>query len=149
MIYLGADHLGFELKEKLKTFLEKEGYEFEDLGNAIHDPDDDYPDFGAAVARRVAESPSENRGILLCATGVGMNMVANKLKGIRSAVIWEADEELIRCSRKHNDANVLSLPAEYLSEGQMKEIVKLWLETPFSGEERHVRRLKKVESLEP
>jgi ribose 5-phosphate isomerase B len=148
MIYLGADHRGFKLKEILKAFLEGEGYEFEDLGNAVHDPNDDYPDFAAAVARKVAENPKENRGILLCGSGVGMDIVANRFKGVRSALIWIGDEALIKQSRQHDDSNVLSLPADYLSEERAKKIVKLWLETPFLEVERHQRRIQKIEELE-
>lgn len=148
MIYLGADHRGFKLKETLKAFLEEEGYEFGDLGNTVHDPNDDYPDFAAAVAQKVSENPKENKGILLCATGVGMNIVANKFRGVRSAVVWSDSKELIRCSREHSDSNALSLPAGYLTEDQAKRIVKLWLETPFSGEERHQRRIQKIRDLE-
>jgi len=148
MIYLGADHRGFKLKETLKAFLEEEGYQFEDLGNTVYDPADDYPDFAAAVARKVAENPKENRGILLCGSGVGMDVVTNKFKGVRSALVWSTDEALVKQSRQHNDSNVLSLPADHLTEEQAKKIVKLWLETPFSGEERHIRRLRKIESLQ-
>jgi RpiB/LacA/LacB family sugar-phosphate isomerase len=147
MIYLGADHRGFELKEKLKVFLEKEGYEFEDLGNTVLNPKDDYPDFGAKVARKVAEDPDRNRGVLFCGSGLGMSIVANRFKDVRCVLIWTDDEALIKQSRKHGDTNVLSLPADYLTEEQAKKIVNLWLETPFSGEERHRRRLQKIESL--
>ena len=146
MIYLGADHRGFELKEKLKVFLKEEGYEFEDLGNHTLDPTDDYPDFGAKVAKKVSEDPINDRGILLCGLGVGMDIVANKFKGIRSAVIWSDNEALVKQSRQHDDSNILALPADHLTEEQAKKIVKLWLETPFSGEERHIRRLRKIES---
>ena len=148
MIYVGADHRGFELKGKLKVFLKEEGYEFEDLGNHTLDPTDDYPDFGVKVAEKVFEDPNNNRGILLCGSGVGMDIVANKFKGVRSAVVWSDNEELIRCAREHNDSNVLSLPADHLTEEQAKKIVKLWLETPFSKEERHQRRIQKIEELE-
>ena len=148
MIYLGADHRGFNLKEKLKALLEEEGYEFEDLGNVIYDPDDDYPDFAAAVARRVAENPDEDRGILLCGWGVGVDIVANKVKGVRSALVWSDNEALVRQSRQHDDSNVLSLPADHLNEEQAKKIVKLWLETPFSKEERHRRRIEEIANLE-
>lgn len=147
MIYLGADHRGFELKEKLKNFLKEEGYEFEDLGNTVYDLADDYPDFGAAVAQKVAEKPNENRGILLCGSGVGMDVVTNKFKGVRSALVWSDNEALVKQSRQHDDSNVLSLPADYLTEDQAKKIVKLWLETPFSKEERHQRRIQKIKEL--
>jgi len=147
VIYLGADHRGFELKEKLKAFLKEEGYEFEDLGNTIYDPSDDYPDFGSAVARRVAESPDENRGILLCGSGVGMDIVANRFSGVRSALIWTDDAEFVKRTRVANDTNVLTLPADHLTEEQAKKIVVLWLGASGPSEERHIRRIGKVESL--
>jgi ribose 5-phosphate isomerase B len=148
MIYLGADHRGFELKERIKLFLDQEGYEFEDLGNTIQDPDDDYPDFGAAVARRVAENPDEDRGILFCGSGVGMDIVANKFKGVRSALVWSDDESLVRRSREHDGVNVLSLPADFLTEEQAQRIIGLWLKTSGPAEERHQRRLTKVANIE-
>lgn len=148
MIYLGTDHRGFKLKETLKAFLKEEGYEFEDLGNTVHDPNDDYPDFAAKVAEKVSENPKENRGILFCGSGVGMDIVANKFKGVRSALVWSADETLVKQSRQHDDSNVLSLPADHLTEEQARKIVKLWLETPFLEVERHQRRIQKIEELE-
>jgi len=148
VIYLGADHRGFELKEKVKVFLEEEGREFEDLGNTIYDREDDYPDFGEAVARRVGENPDENRGILFCGSGVGMDIEANKFKGVRSALVWSDDGDLVRRSREHDGANVLSLPADFLAERQAKKIVKTWLETSFTSEERHRRRIEKISALE-
>ncbi len=148
MIYLGTDHRGFELKEKIKQWLEEWGKPCEDLGNAVYDPTDDYPDFAAQVARRVAENPAENRGILLCGSAVGVDIVANKFRGVRSAVIWVDDEGLVRQSRQHDGANVLSLPADHLREEQAQRIIKLWLETPGPSEERHLRRLQKIADLE-
>lgn len=148
MIYLGADHRGFKLKEKLKTFLGEEGYDFEDLGNTVHDPADDYPDFAAKVAEKVLEDPEENRGILFCGSGVGMDIIANKFKGVRSALVWSDDEALVKQSRQHDNSNVLSLPADHLTGEQVKKIVRLWLETPFLAVERYLRRIQKIESLE-
>lgn len=148
MIYLGADHRGFKLKETLKSFLKEEGYQFEDLGNTIYDPSDDYPDFAAKVAEKVSENPKENRGILFCGSGVGMDIVANKFKSVRSALVWSADEALVKQSRQHDDSNVLSLPANHLTEDQAKTIVKLWIETSFLEVERHIRRIQKIEELE-
>jgi len=148
MIYLGADHRGFELKERLKVFLEEEGYEFEDLGNTVYDPNDDYPDFSAAVARKVAENLKENKGILFCGSGVGMDIVANKFKGVRSALVWTDDEKFVKRTRETDDTNVLSLPADYLSQTQVERIVKLWLEAPKASEERHIRRVRKIKDFE-
>lgn len=148
MIYLGTDHRGFELKEKIKTWLTDWKLPFEDLGNTVYDQTDDYPDFAAQVARRVAENPAENRGILLCGSAVGVDMVANKFRGVRSAVIWSDDGALVKQSRQHDGSNVLSLPADHLTEEQVQKIVKIWLETPPPTEERHFRRLQKIADLE-
>jgi ribose 5-phosphate isomerase B len=148
MIYLGTDHRGFELKEKIKTWLADWKLPFEDLGNTVYDQTDDYPDFAAQVARRVAENPAENRGILLCGSGAGVDVVANKIRGVRSVLIWTDVENLVRDSRQKDSANVLSLPANYLTEEQVRNIVKLWLETPNASEERHLRRLQKITDLE-
>ncbi|NIT03614.1 RpiB/LacA/LacB family sugar-phosphate isomerase [Candidatus Saccharibacteria bacterium] len=148
MIYLGTDHRGFELKEKIALWLGEWGYEFEDLGAASYDKKDDYPDFASAVARKVSENPKENRGILLCGSGVGVDVVANKFKSVRSALVWGDEEALVKQSRQHDGTNVLSLPADHLSEKQAKNIVKTWLETPDPSEERHLRRIKKISNLE-
>ncbi|KKW26568.1 MAG: hypothetical protein VF00_C0004G0012 [candidate division Kazan bacterium GW2011_GWB1_52_7] len=148
MIYLGTDHRGFELKEKIKQWLGEWRQPFEDLGNTVYDKEDDYPDFAAQVARRVAENPTENRGILLCGSAVGVDIVANKFRGVRSAVVWSDNEALVKQSRQHDGANVLALPADHLTEEQARKIVKLWLETPPPSEERHLRRLQKIADLE-
>ncbi|MEX2053717.1 MAG: RpiB/LacA/LacB family sugar-phosphate isomerase [Patescibacteria group bacterium] len=148
MIYLGTDHRGFELKEKIKGWLTEWGKEFEDLGNTVLDSDDDYPDFAAQVARRVAEDPERSRGIVLCGSGVGVDVTANKIKGVRSALVWKDDEALVQQSRRHDGSNVLSLPADHLSEEQVQKIVKVWLETPGPNEERHLRRIGKISALE-
>jgi ribose 5-phosphate isomerase B len=142
MIYLGADHRGFELKNKIKKFLEELGYECEDLGAFEYDKDDDYPDFAKAVARKVIES-SKNRGILICGSGVGIAIAANKIKGIRAGAILKPEQA--RATVNDEDLNILSLSADYLSEDQAKEIVKTFLETKFSGEPRHKRRINKID----
>lgn len=148
-IYLGTDHAGFELKEKLKIFLLELGYEIEDLGNFVYDEQDDYPDFILPLARRVAESTtvvdSGNKGIVIGGSGQGEAMAANRIKGIRAAVVYNYNEDIVRLSREHNDANILSLAARFLSEEEAKKIVKLWLETDFSEEERHKRRILKID----
>ena len=144
-IYIGADHRGFKLKEILKIFLKENGYDVVDFGNSNYDENDDYPDFILPVAKKVAESPEQNRGIVLGGSGQGEAMAANRIKGVRAAVIYSYNEDIIKLSREHNDANVLSLGASFLNEEQAKKAVKLWLETPFSGEERHIKRIKKIE----
>ncbi len=144
MIYLGADHAGFNLKEELKKYLEELGYEYEDLGNKVLESEDDYPDFALKIAEKVIET--NEKGILICATGFGMAMAANKIKGIRAAVCW--DDFTALQSREHNDANILCLGSKIIDSETAKKIVRTWLETDFSNDERHVRRLKKIEEIE-
>lgn len=148
MIYLGSDHRGYSLKEELREYLLSKGHKVADLGNTEYDPADDYPDFARKVAEKVAEGPADHRGILLCGSGVGVDVVANKFKGVRSALVWKDDEALVRQSRLHDDSNVLSLPADHLTPDQAKNIVRIWLETPGPSEERHLRRLGKIKEIE-
>jgi len=146
VIYIGADHRGFELKEHLKNFLKAKGYQVVDLGAANYDKDDDYPDFAEAVARKVSLDYENARGILICASGVGVDVVANKFRNVRSALALTPDQAFD--SRNDDDANVLSLAAEYLQPGEAEKIVTVWLETPFAAEERFRRRLDKISRLE-
>lgn len=145
-IYLGADHRGFELKEKLKEWLGTKGYEVHDLGADRLRPSDDYPDFAVAVAERVAADPSNRRGVLLCGSGTGMDVAANKVPGIRASIAWNPDAAAH--ARAHDDVNVISIPADWTPPDAAAEIVRTFIETPFSGEERHVRRLKKIAEIE-
>ncbi len=147
MIYLGADHRGFELKEKIKTWLSEWGYQYEDLGALEYNKDDDYPDFAKAVAEKVIGVDAEgNRGILICGSGIGVAIAANKIKGIRAGTAISAEQ--LHDSVNDEDTNVLALSADYLSEEQAQTIAKSFLETKFSGEERHVRRINKIKALE-
>jgi len=154
MIYLATDHRGFALKEKIKTWLTEGGYEFHDLGATTLDPNDDYPDYVHAAARKVAEEPTGNKAIILGGSGQGEAMVANRYPGVRAMVYYGGAPELAAISRVHNDSNVLSIgaaPGLNISESQplddetAKRAVELWLETIFSHEERHVRRIQKIE----
>ncbi len=142
MIYIGADHGGFELKEILKSYIAELGNEIEDMGANSLNPGDDYPDFIIPVAQKVAENPG-SLGIVIGRSGNGEAIVANKVKGIRAALCL--NEEMAKKAKEHNNANVLSLGADYISAEQAKSIVKVFLETPFSNDERHIRRLKKIE----
>jgi len=144
MIYLGADHAGWHLKEELKKYLAELGEQYEDLGNQELDPQDDYPDFALLVAEKVVQSGG--RGILICGTGLGICLVANKIKGARGAVCWNDFTALQ--SREHNNANILCLGGKVIDLETAKKIVRLWLETEFTGEERHVRRLEKIKDIE-
>lgn len=141
-IYLGTDHAGFELKEKLKPFLMELGHEVEDLGAFAFDENDDYPDFISKVASTVSDE-TDSRGIIFGKSGQGEAMVANRHAGIRSGVFYGGNLEIVKLLREHNNSNILSLGAGFISEEEAKEAVKIWLETPFSGDERHARRIAK------
>lgn len=145
MIYLGSDHRGYELKTRLFQWLKDEGYDVIDLGNDHLDPDDDYVDFAHKVAEATVSLP-ENRGILLCGSGVGVDIVANKVEGVRSALVF--DVVRAKQAREHEDANVIALPADVLDEEKAEEIIKIFIETPFSNDPRHLRRLEKIEEIE-
>ncbi len=142
MIYLGADHRGFELKNEIKGFLAVLGYDYEDFGAFGFNQEDDYPDFAKAVAERVAVEPV-SRGILICSSGIGMAVAANKIKGIRAGTAMK--KEQARAGVNDDNMNVLALAVDYISKDEAKEIVKTFLETKFSGEERFKRRIKKIE----
>lgn len=146
MLYIGADHGGFQKKEEVKKLLQEMGVDFIDVGNTVYDPNDDYPEFAHKVAEAVSKEPEANKGIVLCRSGVGVDIVANKFPHVRSALV--ATDEMARFSRLHDNANVLSLAADYLTERETFHLVKTWLNTPFSGEERHVRRLEEVGKIE-
>lgn len=150
IIYLAADHAGFALKEKIKKFLTKSGYAVKDFGAFQYDENDDYPDFVSKAAEAVGQcgpstgSGNNCRAIILGGSGQGEAMVANRHKGIRAAVLYKFDKNIIKLSREHNDANVLALGARFLSARQALRAVELWLNTPFSNEERHKRRIAKL-----
>ncbi|HVH39616.1 MAG TPA: ribose 5-phosphate isomerase B [Gemmatimonadaceae bacterium] len=142
-IPIASDHAGYELKQHLGAALEKLGYEVEDLGT--HSPaSTDYADFAHPLAEKV-EHGEVKRGVLLCGTGLGMSYAANRHHGVRAAVVWSP--EIAELSRKHNDSNVLVLPARFISEEDGVQILKTWLETEFEGG-RHERRVQKIETEE-
>ena len=145
-IFLASDHRGFELKEKIKGWLTEWGYEYKDMGNFVYDKDDDYPDFIRKAAEKVSQDPENAKAIVLGGSGQGEAMAANRYKNVRAAVYYGGVEEIIKLSREHNDANILCLGVFFLGENMIKKAVKLWLETPFSGEERHKRRINKIDS---
>ncbi|MDZ4284927.1 MAG: RpiB/LacA/LacB family sugar-phosphate isomerase [Patescibacteria group bacterium] len=143
-ILFGTDHAGFALKEALKAFVRDElGHEVEDMGAFSYDEQDDYPDFVSKVAASVGAEP-DARGIVLGGSGQGEAMVANRHEGVRAAVYYGGTTDVLRLSREHNDANILSLGARFLTQEEAKEAVRLWLVTPFGGQERHVRRIQKI-----
>lgn len=161
-IYIGSDHTGYEIKEKLKTYLAELGlgYEVTDKGAFKYDADDDYPDFIRPVAEAVVKDEG-SFGVLLGGSGQGEAMCANRVKGARTAVFYgevlpkgpidikgtkSVDSfEIIKLSRKHNDANILSLGVRFLSEDEIKFAIELFLSTKFENEERHMRRIKKLD----
>jgi len=139
-VAIGSDHAGFFLKENLKEYLKEIGVEYKDFGTG-NKKAIDYPDIAFKVAKTIAED-SYDKGILICGTGIGMSIVANKVKGIRASLC----ENLFSAyySREHNDANILTMGAWQVGYRMAREITKTWLETPFSEEEDHVRRLQKI-----
>lgn len=141
-IHLATDHAGFAHKEALKEYLLEQGLEVVDHGAAELDETDDYPDYVAPLALAVAQDP-DSMGIIFGYSGEGEAMVANRLNGVRAAVYYGASDEILTLSREHNAANILSIGAGFVSIQDMLVAVRLWLETPFSNEERHVRRLNK------
>lgn len=147
-IYLGSDHAGFAFKEKIKEWLREWEFAFEDQGAYALDEDDDYPDFIAPVAQAVSQNPEGARGIILGKTGEGEGMAANRFAHVRAAVFYGGTMDVVRLCREHNNSNVLSLGAGIINEEEAKEAIQLWLGTPFSGEERHMRRIKKIEALD-
>ncbi len=143
-IYIGSDHAGFELKEKLIPFLKELDHQVEDKGAFELNPTDDYPDFVKLVAEEVSNDP-EAKGIVLGGSGEGEGIATDRFPHIRTAVWYGGNLEPVKLSREHNDANILSLGARFISKEEAKEAVKLFLETPFSGDERHVRRIEKID----
>ncbi len=143
-IAIGSDHAGFAMKEYLLEAMRRRGIEMDDLGT--HGTESvDYPDYGAKVARSVV-SGRHDLGVLVCGTGIGISMAANKVPGARAAVCWDISSA--RLSRQHNDANVLCLSGRLMGEQLAEDILVEWLQTPFSGGERHMRRIAKLAELD-
>lgn len=153
-IFIGTDHAGYVLKEKLVISLEAQGYEVVDKGAFEYDEHDDYPDFVIPVAKEVSKDPENSRGIVMGATGQGEAIAANKFPNVRAMVYYgkapvvvDDEADIIVRSREHNNSNILSLGARFLTEEEMMSAVDLWLKTPYSGSERHVRRLAKIDAI--
>lgn len=145
MIYISSDHRGLELKKYLVESLASAGLGIVDLGPKDFDPEDDYPDFAKKLAEKIQED-FENMGVLICANGVGISIAANKIDGIRAALSWNPKHAA--SSRNDDGANVLVLPADYVTKEEALEILQTWLSTNFSGEDRHIRRIQKIAELE-
>lgn len=141
VIPIASDHAGYEMKQRLVAELSAMGFKPQDLGTSTADKPDDYPDYAHPLAKEVS-SGEVKRGILLCGSGVGMDIVANRYPGVRAALAWEP--EIAELSRKHNDSNVLVLPSRFMSNDQAVEAMKKWLTTDFEGG-RHRRRVDKID----
>lgn len=156
-IYFATDHAGFALKEKIKVYVESLGYDIEDLGSKSFNIGDDYTDFIVLAARAVSLNPRDTKAIVFGGSGQGEAMLANRFKNVRATVFYGEPksgffgkrdrDSIIALSREHNDANVLSIGARFVGETETKKAVKKWLETSFSKEERHQRRINKIEEL--
>lgn len=146
-IYIGSDHAGFEYKKAIKHQLETLGEEVFDKGPSSLDPSDDYPDYIAPVAKAVSEDATA-KGIVIGGSGQGEAIVANRYPNVRAVVFYGGPHEILKLSREHNDANILSLGARFLTEDEALAAVKTWFSAKFSHEERHERRIKKIENLE-
>jgi ribose 5-phosphate isomerase B len=144
-IYIGADHGGFELKNKIAEWLKTQNYEVEDCGAYTLDPLDDYPDFGFAVSDKVSQDAA-SKGIVICRSSFGVIIAANKVKKIRAASVLTP--EMAKKGREHDDINVLGIAADWMEEEQIKQTILKFLETPFSPEEKRIRRIKKIEERE-
>ena len=138
-VYLGADHAGFELKEKIKKYLDKKGISYEDVGT-FSEESVDYPDYAFKLGKKVASE--DGRGILVCGTGTGMCIAANKVRGVRAAVVY--DEYSAKMSREHNDVNVICLRGRGFSDEENLRLLDIWLNSQFSAQERHKRRVGKI-----
>ena len=163
-IYIGTDHAGFELKEKIKAYLLEKKYEVEDCGAFEFNKADDFPDFIGKVGQAVSKDPENSRGIIFGGSGQAEMMLANKFKGVRCALFYvpampvqavdatgrtsDNPYEIIRLTREHNNANILSFGARFLTEDQSKIAVESWLEQPFPGDGRHIRRINKIKQIE-
>jgi ribose 5-phosphate isomerase B len=151
-IYLGADHRGFAIKEKLKAMLAGDGYDVVDCGAAAYDANDDYPDYARAVAEAIGKNPGTgwdndgDRGIVVCGSGFGVDIAANKFPGIRAILPASPDHAYV--GRHDDDANVLAIASDFTDEEAVIKIVKTFLSTPFAKEERYRRRLDKVAGFE-
>ena len=144
-VYLGADHGGFKLKEEIKNWLKEWNFAYEDMGNTKFDSEDDYPDFAWPVAVKVGHEMG-SFGILACRSGQGECIVANKAKGARAALVW--NEHSAHAARNDDDANIICLPADYVTLDNAKAMIHVFLTTPFGDAERYKRRVDKVKKID-
>jgi ribose 5-phosphate isomerase B len=147
-IFISADHAGFELKAHLVTYLQENGIETEDMGPFDFNPQDDYPDIISLVAQEISMNRPNEMGIVIGHSGQGEALVANKYNNVRAGVYYGGNKEIVKLLREHNDANVLSLSAKFLTNEEAEDAVNTFIETQFTGDERHVRRIAKIKDLE-
>jgi len=148
-IILAADHAGFQLKEAIKSYLQGAKYEVIDVGAHELRDGDDYPEYMAAAALKVAQDIEGNtKAVIFGGSGEGEAIMANRFPGVRALVWYGGNTEILKLSRQHNNANVLSIGARFVDEKTAKDAVDLWLATPFSNDERHVRRIEQIDSME-
>ena len=145
-LYIGADHRGFRMKNDLLLWFHNHGYEVTDIGSHAEDPADDYPQYAQLLAEAVAEDPENRRGILVCGSGVGMAVAANKVAGIRAALVH--DVALVKSARNDDNMNVLALGADFISSDNAEQVIQAFLKTPFSGADRHVKRIGQIAKME-
>ena len=146
IVYLGADHRGLNFKSAIAAFLKEKKYPIFDMGAYAPEPEDDYPDMAAAVAAKISEGPEDRRGVLICGSGVGVCVTANKFPRVRAALAMNVEQAM--ASRSDDNANILCLASDFISESDALRITEAWLAADFSGAERHVRRLEKIAALE-
>lgn len=148
MIYIASDHAGFEHKEALREYFAQNGIKAEDMGAFVYTEGDDYPEIMAKVGLKVCEDPTKNKGIIFGGSGQGEAIMCNRFPEVRAVVYYGGPLDIVRLSREHNDANVLSIGARFLSKEEMINAAELWLKTPFSGDERHKRRIEQIDSMQ-
>lgn len=146
MIYIGADHRGWELKAKIAKWMTGRGYEFEDMGAFEYDRDDDFVDYAISVAQKVAESPEKHLGVVICGSGVGVEMAANKVQSVRCGLGFAVDQ--VHLAKKDDNINVLALAADHLTDEDAFGMVEMFLTTEFSPSEKYTRRLEKIKRFE-
>lgn len=147
-LLLASDHAGFELKNKIVAYLKSENFDVEDMGAHVYDKEDDYPKILVPVAMRVVSDPENTRAIIFGKSGNGEAMISNRFPGVRAAVYHGGNLDIVRLSREHNDANVLSVAAGFVAEEEAREAVKIWISTQFSADPRHVRRNEMLDTIE-
>jgi ribose 5-phosphate isomerase B len=147
-VYIGSDHAGFIMKKDLLDFVLDKGFEVYDCGPTEYNHDDDYPDYISIAAKAVSDDPENSKGIILGFSGQGEAMVANRFPNVRCAVFYGGTKHILTLSREHNDANMLSLGSHFMTSQEAKQVVEMWLNTAFTNEERHIRRIKKIEQYD-